>query len=203
MRRLNSRFAGGTIKTLQASVPETLDHLYSVSTRYTNVKDSLRRVPHVPRIWGHGRARTPIPSPLDCVFFSLPCSLAPLLPVFVNFSPTFNSLQPSPFQRNKKPPDRADYFPRIATLDSCRKNNTAHAHAAWAHRYQCVPHRGPQRCILGQSAQKPQNMARKSLSLGTFRNNPFAFNGLEEMIKPYPAKNKAVSSKTPWGGRPR
>jgi hypothetical protein len=43
-------------------------------------------------------------------------------------------------------------------------------------------------------------LCRKPFILTTFRNNPFAFNGLAKMIKPYLAQNKAFKPKTPVGG---
>jgi hypothetical protein len=39
MRRLDSRFAVGTVKTLQSWVPEALNHTYIVSTQYTKSKE--------------------------------------------------------------------------------------------------------------------------------------------------------------------
>ncbi len=48
VRRLDSRLAVSTVKTPQPSVPETPDHLYSVLTQYTNVKESFARSLHTP-----------------------------------------------------------------------------------------------------------------------------------------------------------
>ena len=49
MRRLDSRFAVGAVKTLQPGVPEALNHLYSVLIRYTIVKEffGVRLIPEV------------------------------------------------------------------------------------------------------------------------------------------------------------
>jgi hypothetical protein len=121
-------------------------------------------------------------------------------PRVVNPFPPSNSLQPSPFQGDKNSPGRAGYFPKIATLFSGGENDSADALGVAGWPSSGGPPFESSCRIVGQSVQNPQKTAPKPLVLTIFQNNPFALNGLEEMIEPHPAQKYEVRPKTPVGG---
>ncbi len=98
VRWLDSRLAVSAVKILQPGMPETPDHLYSVLTRYTEVKESFD-------VSLNSRSQNPavcsshVPKNTAC---------QPL--------PPSNSPQPSHFQRDNNPSNRADYSPRSASM---------------------------------------------------------------------------------------
>lgn len=57
MCRMDSRLTVSAVETLQSRVPETFDHLYIVSIRYTKVKE-FRSERLIPRLDSVARYRT-------------------------------------------------------------------------------------------------------------------------------------------------